>query len=392
MLTASSYRSAVEAAGVLFFPPRLASDRDFNHLGEVLPDLRRLPNAEVVDRLFVDLPVAEAAVQGNDVAVAAKHWSAGVLVNDGITLGVPLAAGLFGLPWATVSPFIFCTWPVSGQPPPFWGLPRRDGHAGLLTARAGWQLSRLRAASATHRWSSLARAWHAERRVSSARVAGCSPLLYLYPGGPALESPGATLPRCVQGVGPLVHEPALGEHAAPVGQRRIFVTEGMTHTGSGLLTLAVEAMQGWRGELLVAGGSIRSEQLQGVGPPHVRVVGHVRYSEALAGASLLITNGGAGSLLAALQAGVPSLILPAGLDKAEAAGRVAATGAGVRLPPAHRCTPRSLRATAEHVMSSPSYRERAVEVGRSLLALGGATRAAALLEDLAVTQSCADKS
>ena len=142
---------------------------------------------------------------------------------------------------------------------------------------------------------------------------------------------------------------------------RVFVTEGTTHTDAWLSRLAIRAFADWPGEVLVVGQGLEARRAVPL-PPNVRLVPYVRYSAALAGAALLVTNGGAGSLVAALAAGVPALILPAGLDKGDAAERVAWAGAGLRLPPASRCPLGEIRAAATELLRAPYYRESARKV------------------------------
>jgi len=70
------------------------------------------------------------------------------------------------------------------------------------------------------------------------------------------------------------------------------------------------------------------------------------------------------------------------LDKGEAAERVAWAGAGLRLPAPARCSVERLRDGALRLLADPRYASRAVQVGRALARLGGAPRAAELLEGL----------
>ena len=380
MLTASAHGTVVTDAGVPFFPPRQASDRDYNRLAATNPALSRLPNAEVLARLFAERAVHDAPAQAHDVGTVAAEWQPDLLVNDGIALGVPLAAGLFGLPWATVSPFLFCTIPAPELPPAFLGMPYRPGPIGRSQALVAHQLAELRLAAASHRWRALARAWHVVNPPASVRLAGISPLAYIWPGGAPLEYPHRQPATQAHGVGPLVYEDGDSPPPASSSRSRIFVTEGTTHTDRRLARLAVRTFAGQPFEVLIVARRWPTSQVEGLAA-NVHVVPYIRYSAALAGAALLVTNGGAGSLIAALSAAVPALILPAGLDKAEAAERMAWAGAGLRLPAADRCSLGEFRAAATTLLREPRYRERAATVGKELLALGGSERAATLLEE-----------
>jgi UDP:flavonoid glycosyltransferase YjiC (YdhE family) len=386
MLTATAYRSTVEAAGVTYLPPARSPDRDYNRLDATFRELRGLPNAEVLARLFGDIAVQDAPAQGHDLVTSSAAWRPDVLVNDGIALGVPLAAGLLRLPWATVSPFLICTIPDPDLPPPFLGVPwsacRRDQAMAVLLKRA----VDLRLTRASRRWRTIAAAWKVAAPASKVHTAGSSPLLYLYPGGPPLEYPRRRWPARAHGVGPLF----IGSIPGPIGPRsdrpRIFLTEGTTHTDRWLSRLAMRALAELPVDLMVALGDQTPNENIGPLPANTTTYRYVNYRAALNGAALLITNGGAGSLAAALEAGVPALILPAGLDKAAAAQRLASAGAGLRLPPAERCSPARFREAALALIEQPRYQRSAKAVGEQLLALGGAARAASLLVNLTMPQ------
>jgi len=383
--TSTPYRAAVESAGVTYLPPTRAPDRDYNRLDATFPKLRRLPNAETMARLFAAIALRDARAQGHDVVTASAAWRPDALVNDGIALGVPLASGLLRLPWATVSPFVFCTIPATDVPPPFLGVRRLPSPHGQLIAAALNRATDLRLARCSRHWRDAAAAWKVAAPASTIRTAGSSPLLYLYPGGPPLEYPRRSWPPHAHGVGPLLLGPTPPVVAQPATRPRIFLTEGTTHTDRRLTRLAMRALADLPVDLVIALGDRDPDEQPGPLPANASLLRYVNYRVALSGASLLVTNGGAGSLLAALEAGVPSLILPAGLDKVEAAQRLVWSGAALRLPSAERCTVDRLRAAALALIERSGYRERARVVGRELLALGGAQRAAELVETVTTT-------
>jgi len=95
----------------------------------------------------------------------------------------------------------------------------------------------------------------------------------------------------------------------------------------------------------------------------------------------LVTNGNSESVLAALQAGLPAVVLPSIWDQAEMAWRVAETGAGLRISP-WRATPARLRRAVLRVLDEPSFRDNAVKMGAALARCGGPAGAAGLIDDL----------
>ena len=113
----------------------------------------------------------------------------------------------------------------------------------------------------------------------------------------------------------------------------------------------------------------------------MRVAGFLPYAALLPRVDVMITNGGWGGTLAALSHGIPLVIAGGDLDKPEIAARVAWSGAGVNL---RTGTPSAAKVAAgvDRVMADSSFRDAAARVGDQLRSLGGAPRAAELLEAL----------
>jgi UDP:flavonoid glycosyltransferase YjiC (YdhE family) len=98
--------------------------------------------------------------------------------------------------------------------------------------------------------------------------------------------------------------------------------------------------------------------------------------------SAVVTVGGKATILAAMEAGVPMVLVPTTWDKPDNARRVALTGAATRLP-ARQCTPQSLLTAVREVLDQPGYRAAAQRLAARLAAAPGPDRAAELLEGLA---------
>jgi UDP:flavonoid glycosyltransferase YjiC (YdhE family) len=96
----------------------------------------------------------------------------------------------------------------------------------------------------------------------------------------------------------------------------------------------------------------------------------------------VVTQGGAGTIIAALRAGVPLVVVPTVWDKPDNARRVVEAGAGIRLSP-RRCTPARLGRAVERVLRDPAYRRNARRLGDLLADAPGPAGAAELLERLA---------
>jgi MGT family glycosyltransferase len=120
----------------------------------------------------------------------------------------------------------------------------------------------------------------------------------------------------------------------------------------------------------------------GVAPANARVEKFVPQSDLLPRTDVVVTTGGTGTVLAALSAGVPLVIVPTAWDQPENAWRVAESGAGIRLTP-RQCTPDLIRRAVVRVLNDDSFSKNARRLKEDFAAYGGASQAADLLEGLA---------
>ena len=129
------------------------------------------------------------------------------------------------------------------------------------------------------------------------------------------------------------------ENAVPDGRPWVHVAAS-TVAGSddGLLRAAVRGLAGRPVELIAtagggAPGDLRLEPL----PANVHLARWVNHARLLPRCGAVVTPGGAGTIVAALTAGVPLVVVPTTWDKPDNARRVVEAGVGVRLSP-RRCT------------------------------------------------------
>ncbi|HDC4322215.1 glycosyltransferase [Aeromonas hydrophila] len=140
----------------------------------------------------------------------------------------------------------------------------------------------------------------------------------------------------------------------------VIVSQG-TLANVDLGQLLLPAMQGLAGDelqlLLTTGG--RDPALLGAAvPANAIVTEHVPFELALPRAAVLVTNGGYGSVQAALAHGVPLVVAGTGEDKAEVATRVAWSGVGINLH-SNEPTADVVAAAVRKLVHEPRYRARA---------------------------------
>lgn len=123
--------------------------------------------------------------------------------------------------------------------------------------------------------------------------------------------------------------PDLLREPPPDGRPRILVTHSTVPGpgGGDLIGAAIAAASGVDAEVVLVRPGVRPDL-----PPNVRAVGWTPFAEALATCAGVVHHGGAGTLLAALAAGVPQIVVPGPGDRRRNAELLAARGAGLAVP------------------------------------------------------------
>jgi len=102
-------------------------------------------------------------------------------------------------------------------------------------------------------------------------------------------------------------------------------------------------------------------------------------------AALVITHAGVNTVLEAICQGVPMVVLPRNGDQLGMAARIERSGVGLRAS-FRRGTPDQLRRLIQRVLSEDGFRQRAREVRKAMIAAGGASRAADIVEEALSTR------
>jgi MGT family glycosyltransferase len=220
----------------------------------------------------------------------------------------------------------------------------------------------------------------------------------------ALSAPAMELPRRrpppneLRFIGPCVDLERRETAAEPQGERRrLYVSVGTVEQMSGgdaeFLGKVVEAFAGADDlEVVIAAGNAATAQALGTPPPPIRVAQSQPQLAMLAGASLAISHGGAGTIREATVSGVPLLVYPRNDDQFGGGARVAFHGmglAGDRL----RATPTSIRQLARTILSDGRFRERAARMRDEVARFQAAVDFRGLVEEaIALASAAAPKS
>jgi MGT family glycosyltransferase len=197
--------------------------------------------------------------------------------------------------------------------------------------------------------------------------------------------PWPTIPEHVVHVGPLPEEPPAGSWNSPwaADDPRPLVVISMSTMymrQEPALARAARAAAGCGARVLVlAGFELETDNVSV--PPGVIVRTYVPHVDVLPHASLVVTHGGIGTLIAALAAGVPTVCVPHGRDQHVNAERAKQLGVSITL--AADSDEQALRTAIDTALASPRLTRSAQTLARSLAAYGDGDRAVELVEHLA---------
>jgi MGT family glycosyltransferase len=344
--------------------------------------------------VFRDWLAGTVPEQADDIQEIVKEWRPDALVTDPVMWGPSLVLHeLIAPPVATLATWIGC--PIPGPDAPPWGLglrPPRDLKSRLL-ARAFTALNEVSAIPLRRKINKIRTRYGLPRMRCSVNEMAARLPLYLVPSIAELDYDRRDLPPSVRYVGPCVWNKARQETAPEWLDRLpgdipwVHVTEGTAHYHDPIvLRAAAVGLADRPMQVIMTSGPQRDPGSLKLGtlPPNVRLEQWVSHSHLLPRCAAMVTTGGAGTVMAALQAGVPQLIVPTRWDKSDNAQRVVEAGAGLRLD-THRCNAARLQTAVERLLAEPFFRENAQRLAERLRKLAGPARAADLLETLVAT-------
>lgn len=381
--TGAAFRSKVEATGAAFVPWRAAPDFDENNLAATFP---RLIGKKGFSQLMINMQDLFIATAPRQVADLAEEWERrpwDVIVADETSVGAVLFGERIGCRHATVAVLPLNLVGTEGPPSGLGLAPGRNivtkARDALLRAAVPL-LSRPLQTPLTHARDAVG--LPRSRRTFGDTV--FSEQLVIASGTPSLDYGRTRRPAHLSFVGRLVPDAAAGPlpdwWSDLDGRTVVHVTQGTQNIDpADLIRPAIDALADRDVVVVVATGVPGRDTLPFAVPANVRVAGFLPYSELLPRVDVVITNGGWGGTLAALSYGIPLVIAGGDLDKPEIAARVAWAGAGLNLKTG-TLSSTQVRRGFDEVVADPSYRDAAVRVGDELRSLGGASRAADLLE------------
>lgn len=307
-----------------------------------------------------------APAQASDTAAALDTTPPDLVLTSSFAVGAMIAAEARRFPFDVLLPNAYPL-PAKGMPPFGTGLAPARGPLGWLRDRAlnaasarlidRYALAKINVVRAEYGLDPVAHMWdqmhHARRQLILT--------------SPAFDFP-SELPGNARYVGPILDDPAWASDESwtlPAGADPL-VLVAMSSTFQNhvaCLQRIVDALGSLpvRG-LVTTGPAVPSQAIKA--PPNVTVAASAPHLDAMRHASLVVTHGGHGTVIKALAAGLPLVVLHHGRDQADNAVRVTVRGAGIAVP--RRAPVRRIARAVATVLGDGSYRLAAEELGRAV--------------------------
>lgn len=306
-----------------------------------------------------------------------RRIRADAVIADQVEAGGGLVAEHLGLPWVSVA----VTLPINREmsiPPPYVSWRYMAGEKGLRRNRGGWRVADFLLRGVNRAIARNARMLGLPRR---SRLEDClSPCLQLSQTVPGVDFPRRELPSCFRHVGPL-KGPRAGSISLPRGDDRplVYCTLGtLQGSRSEVFRKVADACAQLDLRLLMTHGGLGDRAWAEDLPGRPMVFDWVPQEAVLREADMVVCHGGMNSVLDALAAGLPMVIMPLAFEQSAVAARLEHAGVARVVSP--RASSRRLAEAIAEVRRNPVYRERAGAVRRQILEAGGALRAADLIE------------
>jgi MGT family glycosyltransferase len=367
VLGTEGLRSRFESAGATFLRYKYAPDNDMSN-----------PETDLVKDWQTRNPVSQwQRVRDRQLCGPAREFCRDVTEElrretaDVVVVDTMIPAAMFGAEVSGVRSVIVMHGPYL--------IPRPD----IPPLGTGWMpgkgpLGRLRDRSAAAVTLAVFRSWmpalnRVRAEVGLPPVRGLPGLMaradrVLVCSSPSYDFGSGSVPANVRYVGPqLDDDPGEGSGEWRAGEPgRPLVLVGLSSTvmcQEGLLQRAADALGQVQVRGLVTTGPAVDPAVISA-PGNVTATRWVRHADVLPYCSAVITHGGHGTVMKALIAGVPLVLVPLGRDQPDNAGRVVYAGAGIRLR--KNATVSALRMAISRVIEDPRYRAAAQHMAARL--------------------------
>jgi UDP:flavonoid glycosyltransferase YjiC (YdhE family) len=211
--------------------------------------------------------------------------------------------------------------------------------------------------------------------------------LTLIPFPPSLRGPGAPLPPTAHRIKPLIFNES-GDEKLPEWidslppLPMVHATLGTILDRPGLLRMIIEGLADEQVNLILVTGRGRDSAELGALPKNVRVAEYIPHTKLLPRCHAIISHAGAGTLIAAVEARLPMVLIPIPGREPRDAARAVAAGLGQMILPSD-VTSQAIRHATLEVLKDPSYRQNLESVHKEIESLPSIDQAVTWLESVA---------
>ena len=354
--TSASFAPVVEREGLR--PEALGLDWLLSDDATIPPDLRE-PPAYTIEAVVAHRFVHQTAERmARDVMGLADRWRPDLIVRETTEYGGSLAAQVLGIPSAALQV----------------ASPSLLSDTVVVAVAAALDVVRERLGLPP----------------DPGRVAPADELVVCF-APPALHDPAIRLPPGLRSFhpGPPPHEDAVPDAVAGLGGDRplVYATLGTAFNGPSTMQSFLSALEDGLADehvdLLVTLGRDADPDALGARRPGVRVLSFVPQRAVVDRCSVVVCHGGYGTVLDAIDASVPLVVVPLGADQFVNAAAVARAGIGIAVEEP-RPSPQSIRRAVVSLLDPRSpHRHRVAALRDGWRALPGPDEAAAAVLALA---------
>lgn len=311
-----------------------------------------------------------------DGPAALREIGAEAIVADQTEPAGGLLARHLGLPQVSVANALLID-REPAVPPPFIGWPYDPSEWGIKRNRGGYRVADFLMRPVRAGIRHIAADW--TLGPLDALEDCLSPTLEISQTIASLDFPRAAPPPHLFHVGPL--RDAEPQRFDPPDARPLVFCSLGTLQGSRLAIFkaVARACAAQNLSLVIAhGGKLDARQIASL-PGNPTVAAYVPQRAVMARASVVVTHGGLNTVLDALAAGIPLIVIPIAFEQGAIAARVERSGAGLSIS-LRRLTPDRLAAALDRVMTIPDFCARAQALRAEAELAGGVSRAVSLIE------------
>ncbi|MFP9230198.1 N-glycosyltransferase [Pectobacterium cacticida] len=366
LFSGALFRHQAESAGIAFIPFNDEIDFDYRHLEQHFPQRGQLPpgNAQMALALK-DFFAAPIPLLDRQLCSALEKTNADMLMVENCFYGVlPLLFSPRRPPVIVigVTPLAFSTRDAIFYGPriPPKLLPPELSREQLIDEETRGVICEVQ--QAFNNAMVLSGRAPLTQSFMDALISRCDRFLQL--STTEFEYLRDDLPQSVRFIGPLPHpmaEAPTPQWWGPDDNRPLIIVTQGTLANVDLQQLigpTLRALADFPVRVLVSTGGREVDSLQASLPDNARVVNFLSYDVWLPVASIVITNGGYGSIHAALKEGIPLIVAGMGEDKQEGAARVVFAKCGINLQTSTPSEQQIQQAVIE-LLDDPSYLRRA---------------------------------